>query len=355
MNTESGAGPLKWVAWESTRKCNLRCVHCRSSAGDTGTEGLGTERARVLMDRVAEFARPVFVLSGGEPLLRPDIFDLAAYGTSLGFKMALATNGSLIDDRACESIKNSGIRIAALSLDGPEAAVHDDFRKQAGSFDAILRAACKLREHSIDFVINSSFTQRNHARIADTCALAKELGAKAWYMFLVVPMGRGKDLMDEMIPPAEHEGILKWHYGVETGEETMLMRPTCAPSYYRIFAQESGKSGRLAGRRSLSFSPGGGRGCVAARSIAYIGAEGEVYPCSYFTRGAGNIFDRDLRDIWESELFRAFREYGGYGRCGRCEYRESCGGCRARALIYNGDMKADDPCCGHTPAVNGTL
>ena len=346
------ASPLKWVAWETTRQCNLKCVHCRSNAGISGPADIGTKKAFLLMDRVAEFARPVFVLSGGEPMLRPDIFELAGYGNSLGFKMALATNGSLIDDAACGKMKSSGIRIAALSLDGPNAAVHDDFRKQRGSFDAVLSAARGFRKHSIEFVINSSFTTRNRDFIADTRVLAKELGAKAWYMFLVVPMGRGKELLQEIIPPGEHEKILRWHYGAEITEDRMLMRPTCAPSYYRIFAQEQRKKGASARRRSLSYSPGGGRGCVAARSIAYIGAGGDVYPCSYFTQSGGNIFDRSLREIWDSELFRGFRDGSGRGKCGRCEYGRVCGGCRARALIYNNDMGSDDPFCGHVPAAD---
>jgi radical SAM protein with 4Fe4S-binding SPASM domain len=229
--------------------------------------------------------------------------------------------------------------------------VHDDFRKQQGSFASIVKAAQKFREHSVEFIINSSFTKRNQDFIPGTYRLAKELGAKAWYMFLVVPMGRGKELLDELVSTGDYEAILRWHCGAEMSEDEMLMRPTCAPSYYRIFSEEQKKKGASAARRSLSYSPGGGRGCVAARSIAYISAEGGVFPCSYFTQSGGNIFDNSLSDIWGSELFRSFRDNAGYGRCGRCEYQSSCGGCRARALIYSSDMKSDDPYCGHLPAV----
>lgn len=348
---ETTGSPLKWVAWETTKQCNLKCVHCRSNAGMSDFTQVDTQKGFLLMDRVAEFAKPVFVLSGGEPLLRPDIFELAKYGGSLGFKMALATNGSFVDDKACQNIKGAGIRIVALSLDGPDAATHDDFRKQKGSFDSIMNAARTLRKHSIEFIVNSSFTNRNKEFIPGTYKLAKELGAKAWYMFLVVPMGRGKELLDELVGREDYEKILRWHYEAELQEDKMLMRPTCAPSYYRIFAEEQKKKGAPGTRRSLSYSPGGGRGCVAARSIAYVSAEGGVYPCSYFTQSGGNIFEKSLSDIWSSELFRGFRESGGYGSCGRCEYTNSCGGCRARALIYNNDMKADDPYCAHVPAM----
>lgn len=347
---ESNASPLKWVAWETTKQCNLKCIHCRSNAGLSCSPRAGTEQGFFLMDKVAAFAKPVFVLSGGEPMLRPDIFELAKYGDSLGFTMAMATNGSFIDDEACEHIKRSGIKIMALSLDGPDAGVHDDFRKQKGSFASAVKAAQKFREHSIEFVVNSSFTRRNQDFIPGTFGLAKELGAKAWYMFLVVPMGRGKELLDELISPEDYEAALRWHYGAEIIEDKILMRPTCAPSYYRIFSEEQKKKGAAVTRRALSYSPGGGRGCVAARSIAYISAEGDVFPCSYFTQSGGNVFDKSLSDIWGSELFLNFRDNAGYGRCGRCEYQDSCGGCRARALIYRGDMKADDPYCGHIPA-----
>jgi radical SAM protein with 4Fe4S-binding SPASM domain len=310
-----------------------------------------TKKAIELMEKVAEFARPVFVLTGGEPLLRGDIFELAKYGTKLGFKMAMATNGSLVTDEVCEKIKGSGIKIISLSLDGPGAEAHDNFRKQKGSFDAVISAAEKFRAHGIEFLINSSFTKRNQPYIEDTYLLARKLGAKAWYMFIVVPMGRGKGLLDELISREDYEKILKWHYNMEIKEHEILVRPTCAPSYYRIFAEEQKKSGNNSDRRKLSFSPGGGKGCVAGQSIAYISAEGDVYPCSYFTGPGGNIFRQKFSEIWESGLFKSFRDYSDYkSRCGVCDYRNTCGGCRARALIYDNDLKSNDPYCGYVPA-----
>ena len=342
---------LKWVAWESTVKCNLDCIHCRSTAGAAGHEPAGTAKAKLLMDRVAEFARPVFVLSGGEPLLRKDIFELAEYGTKLGFRMAMATNGSLITGDTCRRMKGSGIKIVALSLDGSTAAVHDDFRRQKGCFEGTLRGIRHLKENNIEFIINSSFTKRNSRDIPNTYAMAKSLGAKAWYMFLVVPMGRGADILGEMIGREEYEDILRWHYGMESAEGSILVRPTCAPSYYRIYAEEEKKRGGRSGRRNLSYSPGGGKGCVAAQSIAYIGAGGDVYPCSYFTLSGGNIYKQKFAEIWGSELFRSFRgSLTGADRCGVCEYAGICGGCRARALIYEGDMLANDPYCAHAPS-----
>ncbi|UCG39227.1 MAG: radical SAM protein, partial [bacterium] len=190
----------KWIAWEITGKCNLNCIHCRSSSTMGSHQGdFSLEEAKALIDDITSFAKPVVVLSGGEPLLREDVFDIAAYGTSKGLRMALATNGSLVDDAVCDRIKESGIRIVSLSLDGSTPEIHDDFRKQPGAFEATLRAAGFFRKHGIEFLVNSSFTKRNQHDIPNVYRLAKEIGAVAWYMFMIVPMGRGEDLMAELI------------------------------------------------------------------------------------------------------------------------------------------------------------
>lgn len=342
--------PLKWIAWESTRKCNLRCIHCRSGAESAKFESIDTKNAYFLMDRVAEFANPVFVLSGGEPLLRLDIFDIAEYGTKKGFRMALATNGTMLDDKICSKIKDVGIKIVSLSIDGSKPHIHDEFRKQKGAFKEILKGIRLLNKYKIDFIVNSSFTRRNQYDIENTYKLAKKLKALAWYMFIVVPIGRGKNMLDEMIDRDDYEKILKWHCKMEMEENRMIMRPTCAPSYYRVFTEEQKKKKEHIKRKTLTFSPGGSKGCVAAQSIAYINAEGDVYPCSYFTESGGNLFKQSFIKIWNSELFRKFRDYSAYtGRCGICEYRNICGGCRARAHIYNNDMASDDPYCSYVP------
>ncbi len=179
----------KWIAWEITRRCNLKCIHCRSSSEievKSHPDFSGEEAFRIL-DDIADYAKPVIVLSGGEPLLRADVFEIASYGSKKGLRMCLATNGTLVDNSVCEKIKSSGVKIVSLSLDGSDEKTHDDFRNQKGAFAGTINAATLFRSHGIEFIINSSFTKRNQEEIPKVFKLAKELGATAWYMFMIVP------------------------------------------------------------------------------------------------------------------------------------------------------------------------
>jgi heme b synthase len=342
----------KWIAWEVTQRCNLRCIHCRASSEETSAEGdFTTEESLRLLDDIAALSKPVIVLSGGEPLLRKDVFDIASYGTGLGLRMCMATNGTLIDDAVCEEMKKSQLRMVSLSLDGSTAAIHDDFRRQPGAFDGTLRGIEFLKKHGIPFLINSSFTKRNQEDIPEIFRLARKLGATAWYMFMIVPTGRGEDIFSELIPKEDYEEILKWHYEMEKNEDNILVRPTCAPHYYRVVPQMAKAEGKKFKRRSLTFSTGGGKGCIAAQSICLIDAFGDVKPCSYFPLSAGNVKKTPFRKIWEeSPLFLELRDFKKYkGRCGTCEYLNVCGGCRARAYAVTGDYLEEEPFCSYVP------
>jgi radical SAM protein with 4Fe4S-binding SPASM domain len=320
----------KWIAWEITRRCNLRCVHCRSSSEEEaqGHPDFSLEEAKRMLDDIASYAKPVVVLSGGEPLVRKDVFDIARYGTEKGLRMCLATNGVLVTDETCEHIKASGIKIVSLSLDGSTREVHDDFRCQEGAFDGTLRAARLFKKHGIEFIINSSFTKRNQEEIPRVYRLAKDLGATAWYMFMIVPTGRGEDIMSELISKEEYEEILDWHYDMEKEDE-----------------------GEKVKHRTLKFSTGGSKGCLAGQLICLIDVDGNVLPCSYFPKAAGNVRKQSFKDVWEnSELFRDMRDFKSYtGRCGSCEYVNVCGGCRARAYAMHGDYMAEEPFCTYVP------
>ena len=344
----------KWIAWEVTRRCNLSCVHCRSaSTMNSFDTAFNTDEAKKLIDDIAAFSSPVIVLSGGEPLLRADLFEIASYGTEKGLRMCIATNGSLVTDEICEKMKASGIKMVSMSLDGSNSGTHDNFRGQPGAFAGVVRAAGLFNKHGIQFLINSSFTKRNQKEIPEVMKVAKGLGAKAWYMFMIVPTGRGEEIMAELVTKEDYEELLKWHYETEKHESDMLMRPTCAPHYYRIVPQMNklAEEGDKLERRTLKFSTGGAKGCLAGQVICLITAEGDVFPCSYFPHSAGNVKETPFKDIWEnSPLFHDLRDFKKYkGKCGVCEYINVCGGCRARADAVYGDYLEEEPFCNYTP------
>ena len=343
----------KWIAWEITRRCNLKCVHCRSSSETeaAGHPDFTLDEAKNIMDDIASYASPVLVLSGGEPLLRKDVFDIARYGTKKGFRMCLATNGTLVTDKICEQIRDADIKMVSLSLDGAKPETHDNFRNQEGAFEGTMNAIQLFKKYKIPFLINSSFTLRNRDEIPDIYKLVKSLGASAWYMFMIVPTGRGEDIMEELIPEDVYDEILEWHYEMEKNEDELLMRPTCAPHYYRIVRQKAKEEGEKFQRRNLKFSTGGSKGCLAGQLICLIDVDGEVQPCSYFAKSAGNVKTTRFKEIWEeSDLFLQLRDFKGYkDNCGQCEYNSVCGGCRARAYSMTGDFLAQEPFCSYIP------
>jgi heme b synthase len=343
----------KWIAWEITRRCNLNCVHCRSSSemSISGHPDFPTEEGYRVIDDIAGYAKPVIVLSGGEPLLRSDVFDIAKYGTDRGLRMCIATNGTLVNEEICKKMKEADIKMVSLSLDGSTDKVHDDFRSQKGAFAGTINAAKLFNEHGISFLINSSFTKRNQEDIPRIYKLAKELGATAWYMFMIVPTGRGEEIMNELISKEDYEEILDWHYQMEKDERDLLVRPTCAPHYYRVVLQKQKEEGEKFERRSLKFSTGGSKGCIAGQVIALIDVDGNVLPCSYFPKFAGNVREQSFKDIWEnSELFKELRDFKKYkNKCGSCEFINVCGGCRARAYSVSGDYLEEEPFCSYIP------
>jgi len=342
----------KWIAWEATQRCNLKCVHCRCSSDLQSSVGdFTTAEAFKLIDDICEVSQPVMVLSGGEPLMRPDIFDIARYGTDKGLRMCMATNGTLIDDAVCAQMKASGIRMVSLSIDGSTAAIHDDFRQSPGAFEGTLRGAEALKRNGIKFLVNSSFTKRNQHDIGNCHRLAKRLGATAWYMFMIVPTGRGEEIMSELVSKEDYEDILKWHYEMEKGEDELLVRPTCAPHYYRIVPQMAKEEGVKFERRSLTFSTGGGKGCIAGQTICLIDCFGNLKPCSYFLSDVGNVKQTPFRELWYgSETMQKLRDFSQYGgKCGDCEFLRVCGGCRARADAVHGDYMAEEPFCSYMP------
>jgi heme b synthase len=350
LHSPPSAFELRMVAWEVTRSCNLACVHCRASAERGPYPGeLSTGECFRVMDEIAAFSKPVIILTGGEPLLRSDIFELARHGTAKGLRMVMATNGTLITDKTIEEMKGSGIQRVSISLDGPDAKTHDAFRKVSGSFEGSLRGIDMLKKGGIDFQVNTTVTQVNLHQVPDILRLAVDKGAVAHHIFLLVPTGRGKELQDQEISALDYEKTLHWFY--EQRERVPLqLKATCAPHYYRILRQRAKKEGKKITPKEYGLDAMT-RGCLGGISFCFISHIGQVQPCGYLEVNCGNVREKPFHEIWTaSEVFQNLRDTNGYnGKCGRCEFKKVCGGCRARAYETFGDYMAEEPYCIYEP------
>lgn len=341
------------VAWEVTRSCNLNCIHCRAAASKgpypgelTGKEALG------LIEEIASFSAPVVILTGGEPLLREDIFDLARYGTHKGLRMVMAPNGTLLDAQKAGRLKESGIQRVSISLDGATAESHDHFRQVPGAFAGALKGIEFIKKAGLEFQINTTVTQRNHQELSAILDLAVQLQAVAHHIFVLVPTGRGKDLKAKSLSAEDYEKILHWFY--EQREKVPLhLKATCAPHYYRILRQRTKAEGKKIDFAAHSLEEVS-RGCLGGIGFCFISHVGDVQPCGYLEVRAGNVRETRFREIWEnSPIFNRLRDLSSYqGRCGRCEYIRVCGGCRARAFEEEGDFMAQEPLCTYQPSAS---
>jgi heme b synthase len=345
--------PLRLVAWEVTRSCNLACRHCRAEAHPEPYPGeLDNAQAGRLIDSFAELGSPLIILTGGEPLLRPDVFELAAHARKRGLRCVMAPNGTLINADSARRMRAVGIGRCAISLDGPDAASHDAFRGVAGAFAASLRGIEFLKQAGVGFQVNTTVTAANLHTFKNIFQLAQELGAEAWHIFLLVPMGRAASLRDQVITARQYEEALNWLYDFRKGTD-MHLKATCAPHYYRILRQRAGAEGltdpdslcRAFGMDALT------RGCLGGIGFCFVSQIGQVQPCGYLELNCGNVLDRPFPEIWrDAKVFRQLRDQGQYqGKCGVCEYHRFCGGCRARALSLGGDYLGPEPLCAYSP------
>jgi len=348
---QKGDGPLpRLIAWELTRTCNLSCVHCRAASIDKPYPNeLTTEECMNLLDEVVSFASPIMILTGGEPLLRPDVFEIATYGTQIGLRMVLATNGLLIDTETTKQMREASIQRVSISLDGATADSHDKFRQVAGAFAGSLRGIDLLKKASIEFQINTTITRENLHELPDIQKLAEGLGAAAHHIFLLVPTGRGKDFKEQEIAAKDYEQTLHWFY--DQGDKVdMQLKATCAPHYYRIMRQRAKEDGKKITVESHGMDAVT-RGCLGGTAFLFISHVGQVQPCGYLEVDCGNVRQAPLGEIWrDSEVLKNLRNFEVYkGKCGVCEYRRVCGGCRARAFEATGDYLEEEPLCTYVP------
>ncbi len=343
------------IAWETTRRCILSCRHCRAAAGDRNYKGeLSTEEAFRLLDNIASFSKPIIILTGGEPMMRNDIYRIAEYGTDLGLRMVMAPCGGLMDEKSVAKMKDAGIQRISLSIDGADSRRHDDFRRVDGAFEAVVRAARLAREGGLDFQVNTTVTKLNYRELDRILDLSLELGAVGYHPFLLVPTGRGRNMDEYLLDPREYEDVLTWIYEKSLALPIQL-KPTCAPHYYRILRQKEGEAGRTVTRETHGLNAMT-KGCLGGQGFAFISHTGKVQICGFLEEDAGNIrrTDTDFQTIWEnSPLFLQMRNPRAYeGKCGICDYHRVCGGCRARAFAATGNHMAAEPYCLYEPGAS---
>ncbi len=353
---------LRLLFWESTAGCNLRCVHCRRlDVMETVTEeDLSTAEGMDLIGQVAEFAKPIMVFSGGEPLMRGDIFDLAAYARDRGLKCALATNGTRVDEEMAKRIRDTGFVRVAISLDGAKSETHDSFRGLPGSHAKAVAALSLLKSLGLSTQINFTVARHNAVEIPDIYRMALSLGAHALHFFMLVPVGCGVSIADkEMLSSEEYERWLEWLHGQEQLGEIEL-KATCAPHYFRVVRQGGRRPPASHHRQAAAGGSDGPpalhqvtRGCLAGSGVAFVSHKGDVFPCGYLPIPAGNVRRERLKEIWEkADVFRQLRDPNLLkGKCGECQFKIVCGGCRARAYGVVGDWLAEEPFCAYDPGV----
>lgn len=364
MNAHGAAAGLDFnqrpfiAIWETTQACDLVCVHCRACAQpERSPLELSTREAEGLIEEIARMQVPVFVLTGGDPLKRPDIYHLVEYAAKRGVRISLTPSATpLLTRRALERLKRAGLARLAVSLDGSTAEIHDAFRGVAGSYARTLQAIRGARELGLPVQINTTITRRNFAHFDDMVRLLETLDIVLWSVFFLVPTGRGQ--AEDLISAQEFESVFTKLY--ETSHRAPFdIKTTEAQHYRRYVAQRRAevrqRNGQLASRApAVGSSDGIGRaprGINDAKGFVFISHRGEVFPSGFLPLSAGNIRTQPLAEIYsESPFFVALRDSSRLkGKCGVCEFREICGGSRSRAYATTGDPFAEEPCCVYEP------
>lgn len=341
---------LRLVFWELTARCNLKCKHCRAEAHDDGApDELTTAQLTSTATAIRAAGDPIVILTGGEPLARPDFFELAHECCRLFTRTALATNGVLVDDAMAQKIVGCGIARTSVSLDGASPETHDAFRGVPGSFKQALDGILALRRAGMSVQVNTTVARHNMDELDELIALALAAGADAFHLFVLVPVGCGAELpADVRLTGHEIENTLLWlHNRAAELEGDLHVKVTCAPQYHRIMRQNRrpGKPVAATGMHAVT------RGCLAGSSVCFVSRSGDVQPCGYLPIAVGNVQSRPFADIWrDSPAFAALRNPAALkGKCGICGFRNVCAGCRARALAESGDFLAEDPDCIYMP------
>ncbi|MDQ4079935.1 MAG: radical SAM protein [Gemmatimonadota bacterium] len=330
------------VAWNLTRRCNLECAHCYISAGPTETaadELTTAECLRIAGEILEVNPAPMFILSGGEPLLRDDLPTIAEFAARRGATVVVGTNGTMLTDERIAMLKNAGVTGVAVSIDSLEARHHDNFRHGRGSLQATTDALARLRERRLDFIIQTTATKGNRGELARIVEWAAQQGAVSFNLYFLVATGRGARLSD--LEPTVYEELLGELVDYQRRYlGRMMVRAKCAPHFMRLLHQRAPDS-PIHGYETR---------CPCGVQYCRITPDGLLTPCPYMPTPAGDLRRESFASVWRcAPLFAALRAGQLEGKCGRCEYRALCGGCRARALAVEGSHLASDPSCVYEP------
>jgi radical SAM protein with 4Fe4S-binding SPASM domain len=324
------------ISWNLTKMCNLRCPHCYLEAGPKAENELTTGECLGLIEEMRALGTEMLILTGGEPLLRRDIYEIARCASSQGIWVVMGTNGVLITAEVVDRMIECGVRGVAISIDSLEPEKHDHFRGGPNAWKHSVRALDLCREKGLSVVVQTTVMEMNYAEIPAMLAFAREKGAWSFNLYFLVQTGRGQRLND--LSPERTEAMLSDLVGWQDLYRPMLVRSKCAPQFKQIAYQ----------RGSLGLESGG---CMAGTQYCRITPQGDVTPCPYMTIVAGNVREKPLGEIWRSSpVLQELRDPSRLkGRCGRCEFKELCGGCRCRAHAAHGDPLQEDPACRYQP------
>ncbi len=360
------------VFWETTRACLLACRHCRASAIPRALPGqLSTDEAKGLIRQVVAFGRPypVLVFTGGDCLMRPDIFELASYAQELGLALAMSPSVTpLLQPDGIARMRRLGIKAVSISLDGARAETHDSIRGVPGHFRQTVQTLADLVAAGIKVQVNTTVMRENVQELADVAALIKSIAVQMWEVFFLVQVGRG--VTRRAISAEDHEAVC--HFLVDASRYGFLVRTVEAPFFRRVVAwrralpQEANVAAhfglsalyrQLRDRLVDRLGPPGDR--LAAQSVStrdgkgvlFVAHDGNVFPAGFLPLALGSVRRQRLSDIYrDNSLLQAIRRAQFTGRCGRCEFGDVCGGSRARAFAASGDALGEDPACPYLPS-----
>ena len=343
---------LSLLAINLTRRCNLACAHCYLDAetlrGGSPNE-LGTEEVQDVLDQVAaRDAATMVVLTGGEPLARRDLEAIIAHGAERGLAMVVGSNGTLLSKRRVRSLRDAGALGIGISVDSLDADYHDRFRGLPGAWARTMTGIENCRSGGLDFQIHFSIGDGNAHELAAMIAFCRATGARVLNVFFLVCTGRGEAMSD--VSPQRYEEVLRELVESQARYQDLIIRARCAPHFKRVAYQCNPDSplNRISGRD--------GDGCIAGIHYCRITPEGGVTACPYIAHEQGSIRERAFLDIWDSSAdFQRLRAPELGGKCGVCEYRQLCGGCRARPVALGNDLMDADPVCAYTPGAGPTV